>query len=49
MKKQLRLWGGKKETIAEENDKEIAAAVEELKRLKADLVELSKKSQTPEA
>ena len=34
---------------SEENDKEIAAAVEELKRLKADLVELSKKSQTPEA
>ena len=34
---------------SEENDKEIAAAVEELKRLKADLAELSKKSQTPEA
>ncbi len=33
----------------EEGDKEIANAVEELKRLKAELVELSRKSQTPEA
>ena len=32
----------------EEGDKEIAQAVEELKRLKVELVELAKKSQTPE-
>ncbi|EJF64745.1 methionyl-tRNA synthetase [Dichomitus squalens] len=34
---------------SEENDKEVAAAVDELKRLKAELAELSQKAQTPEA
>ena len=33
----------------EESEKEIAQAVEELKRIKAELAELSRKSQTPEA
>ena len=33
---------------SEEGDKEIAKAVEELKRLKVELAELAKKSQTPE-